>query len=59
VRAIMATQASRDERLAVADDVISNSGGLATLGPQIDVLHQRYLGLATLRLNADTLNENC
>ena len=59
VRAIMATQAARTERLAVADDVISNSGGLATLGPQIDVLHQRYLELATLRLNADTLNENC
>jgi dephospho-CoA kinase len=59
VRAIMATQSTRAERLAVADDVISNSGGLATLGPQIDVFHQRYLELAALRLNADTLNENC
>jgi len=46
IRAIMAAQASRAERLAVADDVIDNSGSLAELAPQIEALHRRYLTLA-------------
>lgn len=46
IRAIMAAQASRAERLAAADDVIDNSGSLAELAPQIDTLHRRYLALA-------------
>jgi dephospho-CoA kinase len=44
--AIMATQASRTARLAAADDVIDNSGDLASLNRQIDTLHERYLALA-------------
>ena len=47
VRAIMATQASRGQRLAAADDVLLNNGDRQALGPQIRVLHQRYLDLAT------------
>lgn len=46
VRAIMAAQASRQERLAAADDVIDNSGGLASLRRQVEALHARYLALA-------------
>ena len=48
VRAIMATQASRSERLAVADDVVSNNEGLASLNRQIETLHLRYLKLASI-----------
>lgn len=43
VRAIMATQASRAERLAAADDVVSNDGGLEALDRQIALLHAQYL----------------
>jgi dephospho-CoA kinase len=35
-RARMAAQATREQRLAVADFVIDNSGTLADLGPQLD-----------------------
>lgn len=42
VQAIMASQASREERLAIADDVIDNSGLLESLGPRIDELHRLY-----------------
>jgi dephospho-CoA kinase len=45
VERIMATQASRQQRLAVADDVIDNSGTLAALTPQIEALHDKYLDL--------------
>lgn len=43
VRAIMATQVSRAERLAAADDVIINEGGLGELGAQVMALHARYI----------------
>jgi dephospho-CoA kinase len=46
VEAIMATQASRAERLAHADDVIDNGGDPDRLGPQVEALHARYLSLA-------------
>lgn len=46
VREIMAAQASRAERLAVADDVLSNTGALAELQAGVLALHQRYLELA-------------
>jgi dephospho-CoA kinase len=46
VEAIMATQASRQTRLAQADDVIDNSGDIAQLAPQIDRLHALYASLA-------------
>ncbi len=46
VRAIMATQASREQRLAAADDVIDNDDDLAALDSQILPLHRRYLSLA-------------
>jgi dephospho-CoA kinase len=43
VRAIMAAQASRAQRLAAADDVIENNDGIAALTPQIDRLHALYM----------------
>lgn len=46
VRRIMAAQATRAQRLAVADDLIDNNGDLAALLPQVDRLHQRYLALS-------------
>jgi dephospho-CoA kinase len=47
VRAIMATQAPRAERLAVADDVILNDGyDPSGLVAQVSTLHRQYLTLA-------------
>lgn len=48
VRAIMATQLPRAERLARADDVIDNGGPLAALAPQVARLDVRYRELAAL-----------
>jgi len=47
VRAIMAAQASRGERLVVADDVLNNDGDLHHLEAQITGLHRKYLHLAS------------
>lgn len=46
VRAIMAAQLPRAERIARADDVISNEGDRDALREQVRSLHQRYLALA-------------
>lgn len=45
VRRIIATQLSRAERLAAADDVIVNVAGVAALEPQVLAMHERYLRL--------------
>jgi dephospho-CoA kinase len=46
---IVAAQASRTQRLAIADDVIDNDGALALLAPRIARLHRLYEGLARAR----------
>jgi dephospho-CoA kinase len=46
VRAIMARQASREARLAAADDVIDNGGDLVALRAQVAALHAKYVALA-------------
>lgn len=46
VRAIMATQLGRAERLAAADDVLDNSGAPARIAPQVRSLDQRYRQIA-------------
>ena len=46
VRAIMAAQLPRAERLARADDVLDNSGGLEAIPPQVAQLDRRYRRLA-------------
>jgi dephospho-CoA kinase len=43
IRGIMATQASRAERLAIADDILSNTGALDALQTEILTLHRRYV----------------
>ena len=54
VRAIMANQASRDERLAIADDVIANDSDLAALESRVGELHCSYL-----RLSSENAKANC
>ncbi len=46
VRAIMAAQLPRSERLAQADDVLHNDADMATLRHQAEALHGKYLALA-------------
>ncbi|WP_426700436.1 dephospho-CoA kinase [Rhodanobacter sp. Col0626] len=48
-RRMLSQQASRTERLALADDVIENSGDESALDTAVAELHQRYLALATQR----------
>jgi dephospho-CoA kinase len=48
-RRMLAQQASRAERLALADDVIENSGDESALDHAVAELHQRYLALAGAR----------
>lgn len=43
VRAIMATQVTREQRRAAADDIILNDDGLDALRPQVEILHAMYL----------------
>jgi dephospho-CoA kinase len=45
-REILAAQASRAARLAAADDVIENTGDLATLRDRVAALHLSYRQLA-------------
>lgn len=45
-RRILAAQASRDERLAIADDVVRNDGELSATLEQVQALHRKYLRLA-------------
>lgn len=47
VKAILKSQASREQRLAVADDVIKNHTKNQDLLPQITELHQKYLAIST------------
>jgi dephospho-CoA kinase len=42
---MLAAQATRAARRAVADDIINNDGDLAQLAPQVEALHWRYLAL--------------
>ncbi len=44
-RCILAAQASREERLAIADDVINNGDSLDATRSQVAALHNSYLNL--------------
>jgi len=46
ISAIMRTQASRAERLSVADDIIENDGPAGDLPAKVAQLHHQYLTLA-------------
>ncbi|CNE79036.1 dephospho-CoA kinase [Yersinia kristensenii] len=43
---ILASQVSRQQRLACADDIIDNSGDPLIIAPQVASLHRQYLKLA-------------
>lgn len=64
VLAIMAAQASREQRLAAADDVIDNGGDTSTLPAAVQALHRRYLREADARrglssaADSDTIGRN-
>jgi len=45
-RRMIAAQASRTERLSIADDVITTDGSLTETRAAVEALHQVYLGLA-------------
>ena len=47
VKAILAAQAARAARLAIADDVISNTASPEALRTQVAALHRRYLAFST------------
>jgi dephospho-CoA kinase len=44
---IIDAQASRADRLAIADDVIQNNGDLENTRQQVEVLHSRYLAASS------------
>ena len=46
VRAIMAAQLPRNERLKHADDVLRNDGDIKSLRAQVETLHRQYLEAA-------------
>lgn len=46
---ILAAQATREARLAVADDIIDNNGTPESVLPRVAELHQRYLALAAAK----------
>ena len=45
-KSILSIQTSRRDRLALADDVIDNSGNLNELQEKVEALHIKYLKLA-------------
>ena len=47
-RRILAAQASREQRLAIADDVIHNNSTLAAVSTQVSAIHDSYIALADL-----------
>lgn len=57
VRRIMASQASREQRLQRADDVIDNSGSLEQLHERVAALHRHYLQLASEKQSMETQHE--
>jgi dephospho-CoA kinase len=50
IKAILAAQVGRAERLAVADDIIVNTSTVEALQAEVAALHQRYLALAAAPL---------
>jgi dephospho-CoA kinase len=46
IRPIITSQPSREQMLAIADDVLDNNGDPNTLTTAVGVLHQKYLALA-------------
>lgn len=52
---MLAAQVTREQRLAVADDVIENNGDLSALRDQVEKLHRAYSkGLSSRDMNAQS-----
>ena len=49
-RAILAAQAQRDQRLALANDILENDGDFVELDRRVTALHQQYSMLAAHRI---------
>ena len=47
-RRILAAQASREQRLEIADDVIHNNSTVEAISAQVSAIHDSYLALANL-----------
>jgi dephospho-CoA kinase len=45
IQKIMSTQCSREERLSIANDILPNTGSLASLESKVKDLHTFYLGI--------------
>ena len=56
IDAIIAVQASDEERQQAADDVIVNDGSLDALGAKVKELHQQYLELASQAVAGPEIN---
>lgn len=54
---MLAAQTSREQRLALADDVLDNNGSIENLPKKIALLHQQYLRLAARAEHTDALSE--
>jgi len=52
VKAIMAAQATRQQRLAAADDVVVNDDDKAKIVRQVQTLHEKYVALLAEKLKA-------
>lgn len=52
VKAIMAAQATRQQRLAAADDVVVNDEDKAKIARQVQMLHANYVALLAEKLKA-------
>ena len=53
VKAILASQASRADRLAIADDIIKNDHNIHNLDGEISLLHNKYLLLSQTSINKE------
>jgi dephospho-CoA kinase len=52
VKAIMAAQATRQQRLAVASDVVVNDADRTKIVEQVKTLHSNYVALLAQKLKA-------
>jgi dephospho-CoA kinase len=53
IRKIMSAQASRAQRLQLANDVIENNGDRKQLEAEVERMHQWYLSLATTTIKSN------
>ncbi|MGH8172570.1 MAG: dephospho-CoA kinase [Rhodanobacteraceae bacterium] len=56
--AMVDAQATREQRLAVADDVIDNSGPLSNLDAAVPALHAKYVALAAQKAKRSPSDAN-